>query len=360
MQSITPATSSPVARAMFGRHSGMRRRSKTVAPVVSSPLVSTSPAVISISNNSGWRAATRRNGVVQIDSFDAQGLTMRTEQERQHFAEKTARPARFARQLVEQVVGEENLPGDVQRNQGFGGRRAKTRRAAAGSQKILNSAAGVMSPGPANGPAFDHHLPQHGGQLGIALQGAVDIRQRSQGDERHVLLGCPDLVRKNFFRQVAMLQLGDGKTGVSQAVGAIEFRGMDRQSVVGQRGHAQARPARRVELFDNRLHVARRLVGHHVAAGGGDGDDFPLGLERANVIATASSMPGSTSKMTFLVIIPASQASCFRRRGSGATQCHASARLPAGLARRRGRLGALDCKRGPAARQGYAVGLRIK
>ena len=114
---------------------------------------------------------------------------------------------------------------------------------------------------------------------------------------------------------------------------------MDRQPVVGKRGHAQTGPAGRIELLDHRLHVARRLVGQHVAAGGRDGDDLPLGLEQGQRHGDGIIDAGIDVQDDFLGDHPCfpSERSAAVSGASNAAQAHGS---QPDLLAARGRLGA--------------------
>src|SRR3954447_22075750 len=70
-----------------------------------------------------------------------------------------------------------------------------------------------------------------------------------------------------------VMSFRDSEMGTTDAVGSVEVPAIGTQHLVG-RGGAQARPTRWIELLNDRLHVGRRLLGRHGAAGGSYGDHF--------------------------------------------------------------------------------------
>ena len=74
-----------------------------------------------------------------------------------------------------------------------------------------------------------------------------------------------------------MMPLGDGEVSSAQTVCAEQVSAVGPEHLVA-RCTAEARPARRVELLDDRLYVERRLLGRDRAAGGGDGQHIQRGV----------------------------------------------------------------------------------
>ncbi len=131
-----------------------------------------------------------------------------------------------------------------------------------------------------HGTSHHHHAADKARQLGVAFEGAGDVCQRAEGEDRDRLGSGPDLIADDLFRRMRGAQLGDLKAGVSQAIDAMEMAAVDRQSVVGRRGGADAGQSRRIELLDDRLDVARGQLGRYVAAHGGDGHDLQARIEQ--------------------------------------------------------------------------------
>ncbi len=73
-----------------------------------------------------------------------------------------------------------------------------------------------------------------------------------------------------------MLPLGDHETRPAQPIAAVEIAPIDCQTDVRVRSSPQPRPAWRVELLDNRLHVPRGLAGRNVSPHRGHGHDVQL------------------------------------------------------------------------------------
>jgi hypothetical protein len=77
------------------------------------------------------------------------------------------------------------------------------------------------------------------------------------------------------------MQLGHLEVGVPHPVGAEDVAAVGRWRRVGLAGRSNPRPTGRVELLDDRLHVARGLFGRDVAGHGRHGLDIePLVEER--------------------------------------------------------------------------------
>ena len=91
---------------------------------------------------------------------------------------------------------------------------------------------------------------------------------------------------------VRVVQLDAGEVHAAQAVGAVQGAGV--HVVLDRQGGAEPRPARRVELLDEDVDVARGLFGGDVAGRRRQADHFQLsGSNRASATANAPSMPGS-------------------------------------------------------------------
>ena len=127
--------------------------------------------------------------------------------------------------------------------------------------------------GPAERSADHDQVADHVRQVGLLLQGGGDVRERPRGDDRHIAGRRPHFVADHLHRRMLMVPLGHGEMGAAHAVGAEQVPAIGPQHLV-VRGSAQSRPAGRIELLDDRLHVRRRLLGRHRAAGGRDGDHF--------------------------------------------------------------------------------------
>ena len=120
--------------------------------------------------------------------------------------------------------------------------------------------------------AAHHDDPaDHRDQLGVAAKGTGDIGQRSERHDGHLVGRCPHHIADDFFRRVLVMEFGDNQPRVAQPVVTVEGPSVDGGGVFQGRGHAQAWKTWRVQLVDNRLHVAIGLLCPDVALGGGDG-----------------------------------------------------------------------------------------
>ena len=75
-----------------------------------------------------------------------------------------------------------------------------------------------------------------------------------------------------------VVQFGDREVGVAQAVGAMNQPGVFRDGHI-ERGGAEPGQTGRVQQFDDRLHVDRRLLSADVAPRRGHGDHFQPWIE---------------------------------------------------------------------------------
>ena len=87
-----------------------------VAPVVISPVVSTSPDKLGRVEQLRVQDGRHRHRVGQANALQAQLLPVRAEQMRQHFAEQAAGAGRFVGQLIQQVERPDDLVGHVERD----------------------------------------------------------------------------------------------------------------------------------------------------------------------------------------------------------------------------------------------------
>ena len=133
---------------------------------------------------------------------------------------------------------------------------------------------------PGHRPAHDDDPTDQRRQFGIADERPGDVRQRPQGDDRHRVGSVADLIADHLLRGQQVLPLGHHEAGPAQPVAAVEVAAIDRQAVVGLGGGPQPRPARRIELLDDRLHVPRGLGRRDVAADGRHGHDVQLGVRQ--------------------------------------------------------------------------------
>ena len=97
-----------------------------------------------------------------------------------------------------------------------------------------------------------------------------------------------------------------GRFDAAQPVGAIEPAALRRRRDVrlGLGGGSEPRPARRVEGLDDGLGIAGGLGRRTVAPHGRDGHHVQPRMEQRPAQGQASSTPGSTSRITFLAILP--------------------------------------------------------
>ena len=96
----------------------------------------------------------------------------------------------------------------------------------------------------------------------------------------------------HFYAWAPVMQLGHGKMNADPIRPRPNgCRRIDPQRPVRLRGGPEPRPARRVELLDDRLHIACRLVRCHAAATAVTAHDQPRRQGQAH--CTASSTPGS-------------------------------------------------------------------
>ena len=156
-----------------------------------------------------------------------------------------------------------------------------------------------MLPGPLTVPPVMTIRPTSDGSSGSR----TNARARLVSGPRATIVtscgNCADLVADDLLGRQQVLALGDLERRLAEPVVAVEETALHRQADLGRRGLAQPRPARRVELLDDRLDVERRLLGRDIAADRRDGQHFDAGSNSARHTAIASSMPGSTSRITF-------------------------------------------------------------
>jgi hypothetical protein len=79
---------------------------------------------------------------------------------------------------------------------------------------------------------------------------------------------------------MAMLQLRDLELSATEAVRPVKVHVALGKAQIGRTGHADPRPTGRIELLDNRLHVARGLIRWDVAPHGRDRDNFHQRVEQ--------------------------------------------------------------------------------
>ena len=65
-------------------------------------------------------------------------------------------------------------------------------------------------------------MADHGCQVGITLNGCRNVGERSEGQDGQFLRRGADFVADHFVGRVAVVQFGDIKAGVTQAVGAVD------------------------------------------------------------------------------------------------------------------------------------------
>ena len=217
---------------------------------------------------------------MNVNPLEAEFLPVGAEGGRQNLAQEAADLGRFLGQLVEQVVAEDDLVGNVQRHECLCGRRAKDGLGRGRIAIDIELGGGGNVARSAGGSPHDDDATYQRGQLGVALKGAGDVGQRAQGNQRDGVGGGADMVADDLFRGVDVLPFGQGQIDAAHAVWSIEPPSFGWQPAIGVGGGADARPARRIERLDNGLHIARGLGGAAVAGDGRDGHHVQMWIEQ--------------------------------------------------------------------------------
>src|SRR5207249_2257195 len=88
----------------------------------------------------------------------------------------------------------------------------------------------------------------------------------------------PDQVGDQLVGGVRMMQSNAGQLDAAEPTRTVQVRPVD--VVLDGEGGADARPARRVDLFDDGVNVLGCLFRRDVAGTGGDGEDIEFGIEQ--------------------------------------------------------------------------------
>jgi hypothetical protein len=129
-------------------------------------------------------------------------------------------------------------------------------------------------------PADDDDLADESRQFGIALKCPGDICQWSQGDDRHLVRRGPHYIANHLLGWQNVLPFGDGEFNAAQTIDAVKISPFDGQAILRLGSGTQTRPARRIELFQNHLHIAGGLARRDVTAYGRDRDHIQIRLKK--------------------------------------------------------------------------------
>ena len=125
-----------------------------------------------------------------------------------------------------------------------------------------------------------NNCPIWTGQRGIARKAWAML----VNGPRAMIVTCSGAARISsvnyLFRGVLMVQFGHLEVGIAQTVLPHDVPRIGRRRAFGLDGGANSRPARRIELLDNGLHVARGLIGRNVARHGRYRNDLQTRVEQ--------------------------------------------------------------------------------